>query len=65
MSLEDLDPEGVLDVQELLGHYADELRATDQEGEADRILAIAAEPERHFVMSVPQKEQTDPSISTE
>ena len=61
----DLDAEGTLDVQELLGHYADELRATDQPEEADRILALAAEAEKHFVMSVPMKEQTDPSISTE
>jgi glutamate synthase (NADPH/NADH) large chain len=65
VSLEDLDAEGVLDVQELLGHYAEELRATDQPDEADRMLSLAAEPERHFIMSVPQKEQTDPSISTE
>jgi glutamate synthase (NADPH/NADH) large chain len=65
VSLEDLDAEGVLDLQELLGHYAGELRATDQDAEAERILALAAEPERHFLMSVPQKEQTDPSISTE
>ena len=28
VALEDLDAEGVLDVQELLGHYAEELRAT-------------------------------------
>jgi len=54
-----------LDVQELLGHYADELRATRQEGEAERISALAAEPKKHFLMSVPEKEQTDPSISTE
>jgi hypothetical protein len=25
----------------------------------------AAEPERHFLMSVPESEQTDPSVSTE
>jgi glutamate synthase (NADPH/NADH) large chain len=65
VSLDDLDAEGVLDVQELLGHYALELRSTDQDSEADRVLRLASEPERHFVMSVPQKEQTDPSISTE
>jgi glutamate synthase (NADPH/NADH) large chain len=65
VTLEDLDAEGVLDVQELLGHYAEELRATDQQSEADRVLSLAAAPERHFVMSVPEKEQTDPSISTE
>jgi len=65
VSLDDLDTEGVLDVQELLGHYAVELRSTQQDSEAERILSLAAEPQRHFVMSVPQKEQTDPSISTE
>ena len=55
----------MLDVQELLGHYADELRATDQEDEAERIMKLAAEPQASFIMSVPMKEQTDPSISTE
>jgi len=65
IALEELDPEGVLDVEELLGHYADELRATDQDDEADRILELAADPRRHFVMSVPEGEQTDPSVSTE
>jgi glutamate synthase (NADPH/NADH) large chain len=60
-----VDTEGVLDVQELLGHYADELRATGQDDEAERVMKLAADPTRHFVMSVPMKEQTDPSISTE
>jgi glutamate synthase (NADPH/NADH) large chain len=65
VSLEELDAEGVLDVQELLGHYAVELRATDQEYEAERVLALAADPAGHFLMCVPEKEQTDPSVSTE
>ncbi|MFL5867764.1 MAG: hypothetical protein ACJ766_11775, partial [Thermoleophilaceae bacterium] len=65
ISLEDLDAQGVLDVQELLGHYCEELRATDQEDEAVRIGKLAAEPQQNFVVSVPMKEQTDPSISTE
>jgi glutamate synthase (NADPH/NADH) large chain len=65
VALEDLDPEGVLDVQELLGHYAEELRETGQPDEALRIADLAADPEQHFIMSVPQKEQTDPSVSTE
>jgi glutamate synthase (NADPH) large chain len=63
--LEDIDAEGLLDIQELLGHYVDELRATRQEEEADRIAALAADPKHHFLMSVPEAEQTDPSISTE
>jgi glutamate synthase (NADPH/NADH) large chain len=65
VTLEDVDAEGVLDVQELLGHYCGELRGTGQDDEAERVAAIAADPERHFVMCVPLKEQTDPSISTE
>ena len=65
VALEDLDAEGVLDVQELLGHYADELRATDQGDEAERMRELAAEPAGNFIMSVPEQEQTDPSVSTE
>jgi glutamate synthase (NADPH/NADH) large chain len=65
IALEDLDTEGVLDVQELLGHYAEELRATGQDSEADRIMKLAGDPKSHFVMSVPEQEQTDPSVSTE
>jgi glutamate synthase (NADPH/NADH) large chain len=63
--LEALDAEGALDVDELLRVYADELRATDQAEEADRVLALAADPAAHFLMSVPEREQTDPSVSTE
>jgi len=65
VSLEDLDAEGVLDVQELLGHYAEELRATGQPDEALRVMDLAGDPQKNFVMSLPQKEQTDPSVSTE
>ena len=31
VELVELDDEGQLDIEELLGHYADELRATDQD----------------------------------
>ncbi len=46
IEIRDLDAEGVLDVQELLGHYCDELRATGQEDEAKRVgeLALDASP---------------------
>ena len=57
--------EGELDVQDLLGHYADELRATDQDTEAERILALAADASANFLMVVPHRVQADPSISTE
>jgi glutamate synthase (NADPH/NADH) large chain len=65
IAIADLDAEGMLDIQELLGHYADELLATNQEAEAARIMELAADPKAHFVMSVPEQEQTDPSVSTE
>jgi glutamate synthase (NADPH/NADH) large chain len=61
----ELDAIGVLDVQELLEHYARALRESGQDDEADRILSMAEEPANHFLMSVPEAEQTDPSISTE
>jgi glutamate synthase (NADPH) large chain len=65
VALAELDGEGVLDVRELLGWYADELRATGQGSEAERVLALAADAGPHFLLSVPEKEQTDPSVSTE
>ena len=60
-----LDDEGLLDVDDLLGHYAGELRATDQDEEADRILGLAAAARQNFLMIIPEKVQADPSISTE
>ena len=42
-----------------------ELRATDQDEEAERILELAAERAENFLMVVPHKVQADPSISTE
>ena len=65
VSISELDSQGMLDVQELLGRYADELSATGQPEEAERCTTLAAEPRSHFLMSVPEREQTDPSVSTE
>jgi glutamate synthase (NADPH/NADH) large chain len=65
VALEELDAEGVLDVQELLGHYAEELRGTGQDEEAERITALADQAQGNFLMSVPEAGQTDPSVSTE
>ena len=65
MELRELDAEGVLDIEVLLDYYADELRATGQDEEAERIVALAATAPQHFLMIVPQKVQTDPNISTE
>jgi glutamate synthase (NADPH/NADH) large chain len=65
VELAELDAEGILDVQDLLGHYADELGATHQGAEAERVLDLAADAVDHFLMVVPHKVQADPSISTE
>jgi glutamate synthase (NADPH) large chain len=63
--LEELDPEGLLDVEDLLGHYADELRTTGQDDEAERVLGLAGQAKQNFLMIIPEKVQADPSISTE
>jgi glutamate synthase (NADPH/NADH) large chain len=65
VNVSELDPEGILDLDELLGYYVEELRETDQPEEAKRIQALAASPRESFLMLVPEKLQTDPSISTE
>jgi len=65
VDIRELDAQGVLDVQELLGHYCVELRATGQDEEGDRVAALAAAAEEHFLMSIPEQQQTDPSVSTE
>jgi glutamate synthase (NADPH) large chain len=65
VELQELDAEGLLDVDDLLGHYAEELRATGQDDEADRIRELAASASENFLMVVPHRVQADPSISTE
>jgi glutamate synthase (NADPH) large chain len=65
VDLETLDAEGVLDIDVLLGHYADELRATGQDADAERIRKLAGRARDTFLMIVPHRVQADPSISTE
>ncbi len=65
VDLDELDAGGTLDVQDLLGRYADELRATDQAEEAERVLGLAADAAGNFLMIVPHRVQADPNISTE
>jgi glutamate synthase (NADPH) large chain len=65
VALLELDADGISDVKELLDLYAHELERSEQHDEAQRIRGIAAEARRHFLMSVPEAEQTDPSVSTE
>jgi len=65
VNVRELDPEGELDVQDLLGHYADELRASGQDAEAERALTLGAGAAESFVMIVPERVQADPNISTE
>ncbi|MBK5219145.1 MAG: alpha-hydroxy-acid oxidizing protein [Thermoleophilia bacterium] len=65
VELKDLDSEGLLDLDDLLNHYAKELRATGQDQEAERVLDLSADATSNFLMVIPQKVQADPSISTE
>ena len=65
VELKDLDAEGLIDIDDLLNGYAEELRATGQDEEADRVLDLAADATSNFLMIVPHKVQADPSISTE
>ncbi|HSS41409.1 MAG TPA: glutamate synthase-related protein, partial [Solirubrobacterales bacterium] len=65
VELKDLDAEALIDIDDLLNGYAGELRATDQNEEADRVLDLAADATSNFLMIVPFKVQADPSISTE
>jgi glutamate synthase (NADPH/NADH) large chain len=65
VQLKDLDAEALIDIDDLINHYAEELRATDQNEEADRMLDLAADATSNFLMIVPEKVQADPSISTE
>jgi len=65
VELKELDAEGLLDVDDLLGAYAHELRATGQDEEAERVVDLASEAAANFMMVVPHKVQADPSISTE
>jgi len=60
-----LDEKGVADVQELLAAYKEELLATEQYETAGRIQRLIDDPQSHFVMISPKKEQADPSVSTE
>jgi glutamate synthase (NADPH/NADH) large chain len=63
--LEDLDAEGMLDIDDLLGHYADELRVTGQEEYANAVAELASSAAENFLMIIPEKVQADPNISTE
>jgi glutamate synthase (NADPH/NADH) large chain len=65
VELKELDSEGKLDIDDLLAHYANELDATDQGKEAERMRALASAAADNFLMIVPHKVQADPSISTE
>jgi glutamate synthase (NADPH/NADH) large chain len=65
VELTELDAEAMLDLDDLLGHYAEELRCTGQDDEAERMLDLAASASENFLMIVPHKVQADPNISTE
>ena len=53
VQLKDLDAEALIDIDDLMVHYAEELRATEQDEEADRVLELAADATSNFLMVVP------------
>ena len=63
--LEPLDDRGVTDLRELLGIYQQELLSAGQVQEAEKIEELISHPDRSFLMVIPQRIQSDPSISTE
>jgi glutamate synthase (NADPH) large chain len=65
VELKEIDSEGQLDIDDLLSHYAEELRATGQDEEAERMLSLSSNAAESFLMVVPHRVQADPSISTE
>lgn len=65
VNLEPLDDQGVKDLHELLGLYLRELLAAGQVREAEKIEKLCSQPDRHFLMVIPKRVQSDPSISTE
>ena len=65
VELKEIDSEGQLDIEDLLSHYAAELRATGQDDEAQRVIDLGGGASANFLMIVPHKVQADPSISTE
>ncbi|MGI9019566.1 MAG: glutamate synthase-related protein [Solirubrobacterales bacterium] len=65
VAVREIDAEGTLDLEDLLGHYAGELRETDQPEEAERVTALAAAGAENFLMIIPERVQADPNISTE
>ena len=49
VELREIDAEGLLDIDDLLAHYANELRATGQDDEAERVLGLAADASSNFL----------------
>lgn len=63
--LEPLDDQGIQDLRELLGAYQRELLSSGQVREAEKIEGLMNRPDRFFLMVIPDRVQSDPSISTE
>jgi glutamate synthase (NADPH) large chain len=61
----DLNEKGKKDVSELLGTYIELLESDGQESEATLLKGLLPNLEDHFVQVLPEKEQADPSVSTE
>ncbi len=65
VSLTHLHPGGILDVQELLGHYQKELIRSGQQDAAEKLQPLMQSPDDHFMVIRPGAELTDQDIATE
>ncbi|WP_419096121.1 glutamate synthase-related protein [Rossellomorea pakistanensis] len=64
VSLEELNLQGVKDINELLSRYIEYLEE-EQSSEAEQLRLLLENVEEHFLQVIPAKEQADPSVSTE
>ncbi|MFA9559225.1 glutamate synthase-related protein [Evansella sp. AB-rgal1] len=65
VALESLSEKGLADVTELLTTYLTDLKNQGQDEEVAVIEELLKDPAANFLQVVPEKEQADPSVSTE
>jgi glutamate synthase (NADPH) large chain len=65
VKLENLNEQGVKDVQELLTKYLEVLKETGQDEEVLELEKLFSNLEENFIQVVPEKIQANPSVSTE
>ena len=65
INIEPLSEKGRADVFEMLTNYIATLKKHEQKTEAEKIEQLLQNLDANFFQLVPQKEQADPSVSTE